>query len=83
MFEIVICDIGNKQCKRAEFLWCGRGMFLMGRLTVGVRSFLLLFGGFSEIGYLTTFHINLFSDLINIRSCFCFCVCIYVGSPVV
>ena len=69
--------------QRAEFLWCGRSMFLMGRLKVGVRSFLLLFGGFSEIGYLTTFHINLFSDLINIRSCFCFCVGIYVDSPVV
>ena len=46
----------------------------MGRLKVGVRSFLLLFGDFSEIGYLTNFHINLFSDLINIRSCFCLCV---------
>ena len=55
----------------------------MGRLKVGVRFFLLLFGGFSEIGFLTTFHINLFSDLMNIRSCFCFCVCIYVDSPVV
>ena len=56
---------------------------LMGRLEVGVRSFLLLFGDFSEISYLTNFHINLFSDLINIRSCFCLCVCIYVDSPVV
>ena len=55
----------------------------MGRLKVEVRSFLLLFGDFSEIGYLTKFHVNLFSDLINIRSCFCFCVCIYVDSPVV
>ena len=53
----------------------------MCRLKVGVRSFLLLFRDFSEIDYLTTFHINLFSDLINIRSCFCFCVCIYVDSP--
>ena len=26
--------------------------------------------------YLTNFHINLFSDLINIRSCFCF-MCVY------
>ena len=69
--------------QRAEFLWCGRDMFLMGRLKVEVRSFLLLFGEFSEIGYLTKFHVNLFSDLINIRSCFCFCVCIYVDSPVV
>ena len=34
----------------------------MGRLKVGVRSFLLLFGDFSKIGYLTNFHINLFSD---------------------
>ena len=55
----------------------------MGRLKVGlgVRSFLLLFGDFSEIGYLNNFRINLLSDLINIRSCFCLCVCIYVDSP--
>ena len=55
----------------------------MGKLKVGVKSFLLLFGDFSEIGYLSNFHINLFSDLINIRSCFCLCVCIYVDSPMV
>ena len=55
----------------------------MGRLKVGVRSFLLLFGDFSEIGYLTNFRINLFSDLIYIGSYLCLCVCIYVDSPVV
>ena len=43
----------------------------MGRLKVGVRSFLLLFGDFSEIGCIANFHINLFSDQINISSCFC------------
>ena len=50
----------------------------MGRLKVGVRSFLFLFGDFREIGYLTNFHINLLSDLINIRSGFCLCVIVCV-----
>ena len=50
----------------------------MGRLKVEVRSFLLLSGDFSEISYLTNFHVNLFSDLINIRSCFCLGLCVYL-----
>ena len=78
MFEIVICDIGNKQCEELNFLWRDEDMFTVGTLKVGVRSFLLLFGDFSEIRYLTNFHINLFSHIVNIRSCFCLCVIVCV-----